>query len=110
MTRKKATTAKNATRATQAGRSSKHRWSAAVTETSDSLDLEPEVFKRGPLAIARSLKRSAESSKKKKSTPYRAAMSMLTFYENRAGKHLTAGQRDNLERAKEHLRKLFGRA
>jgi len=81
-----------------------------VTATSDALDLPSEVFKRSPSAIARSLKRSAEHSKRRKSTPYRSAMSMLTFYENRAGKNLSTRQRNTLERAKDELRKLFGRA
>ena len=85
------------------------RWSARVTATSDALDLEGEVFKRQPVEIARSLKRSAERSKRRKSTPFRSAMSMLTFYENRAGKNLSARQRSNLEKAKLELRKLFGR-
>jgi hypothetical protein len=81
-----------------------------VTATSDALDLEDSVFKRPPAAIARSLKRSAERSKRRKSSPYRSAMSMLTFYENRAGKNLSARQRTNIEKAKDELRKLFGRA
>lgn len=86
------------------------RWSARVTATSDALDLEGEVFKRTPIEIARSLKRSAERSKRRKSTPYRSAMSMLTFYENRAGKNLSARQHTKIEQAKLELRKLFGRA
>jgi hypothetical protein len=85
------------------------RWSARVTETSDALDLAPATFKRAPSAIARSLKLSAERSKRRKSSPYRSAMSMLTFYENRAGKNLSARQRSKLEAAKAELRKLFGR-
>jgi hypothetical protein len=73
------------------------------------MDLEPSVFKRGPRAIALSLKRSAERSSRRKSAPYRAAMSMLTFYENRAGRNLSAAQKKTLERAKDELRKLFDR-
>jgi hypothetical protein len=92
-----------------AAKSQPRRWSAKVTATSDALDLDSAVFKRTPSAIARSVKRSAERSKRRKSTPYRSAMSMLTFYENRAGKNLSARQRNNLERAKDELRKLFGR-
>jgi hypothetical protein len=86
------------------------RWSKQVTERSDALDLESKVFMRTPAAIARSLKRSAERSKRRKSSPYRSAMSMLTFYENRAGKNLSAKKRQTLERAKEELKKLYGRA
>ena len=86
------------------------RWSAKVTRESDALDLEPEVFKgRSPKAVADSLKRSAERSRKRKSSPYRSAMSMLTFYINRAGKTLPAARRRVLERAKDELRKDFGR-
>jgi hypothetical protein len=80
------------------------------TEGSDALDLEEGVFTwQDPARIARSLKRSAESSDRRKSSPYRSAMSMLTFYVNRAGKELDADQREVLERAKDELRKAFGR-
>lgn len=86
-------------------------WSARVTQESDALDLEPAVFKHdSPLAIARSLKRSAERSKRRKSSPYRSAMSMLTFYVNRGGTNLSKRRLSVLERAKDELRKLFGRA
>ena len=86
------------------------RWSRGVTERSDALDLEPSVLtKRSARAIAVSLKRSAERSRRRKSSPYRSAMSMLTFYVNRAGKRLPAARRRTLERAKDELRRLFGR-
>ena len=86
------------------------RWSADVTRRSDALDLEPSVFTaRQPADIARSLKRSAEHSHRRKSEPYRSAMSMLTFYINRAGDNLPAKQKRVLEDAKGELRKLFGR-
>ena len=89
----------------------KRRWSQRVTEESDALDLQGGVFRlRDPKAIARSLKRSAEHSRRRKSDPYRSAMSMLTFYINRAGKNLGARQRRTLERAKDALRSEFGRA
>ena len=86
------------------------RWSAEVTEHSDALDLEEGIFKSGsPAEIARSLKSSAERSKRRKSSPYRSAMSMLTFYVNRAGKNLSPGRRKKLEAAKGKLRELFGK-
>jgi len=86
-------------------------WSARVTHESDALDLEPAVFKHdNPRAIARSLKRSAERSRRRKSSPYRSAMSMLTFYVNRGGTNLGKRRLSILERAKSELRKLFGRA
>jgi hypothetical protein len=79
-----------------------------VTQTSDALDLEKGVFtKKSPRAIATSLKRSAEMSKRRKSTPFRSAMSMLTFYQNRGGKDLSASARRMLDVAKEELRSLF---
>lgn len=79
-------------------------------ETSDALDLPPHMFEqRSPRAIAQSLKRSAERSKRRKSSPFRSAMSMLTFYINRAGKNLSATRRRTLERAKDELRALFAR-
>ena len=91
-------------------RKPKRRWSARVTRESDALDLKKGVFsKRSPKAIARSLKRSAERSHRRKSDPYRSAMSMLTFYVNRAGRKLPAGRKKVLQRAKEELRKEFGR-
>lgn len=78
--------------------------------TSDALDLEKGVFtRRSPRAVALSLKRSAERSKRRKSAPFRSAMSMLNFHLNRAGKGMSASQRDVLERAKDELRKLYGR-
>ncbi len=86
------------------------RWSQQVTEHSHALALEPGVFKlKSAKAIAASLKRSAEASKQRKSDPYRSAMSMLVFYINRAGKQLSAGDRQRLEKAKDELRKLFDR-
>ena len=86
------------------------RWSRRVTETSNALDLDSGVFARhDPKSIARSLKRSAERSRRRKSEPYRSAMSMLTFYINRAGKNLSTVQRKRLEAAKNELRKLYGR-
>jgi hypothetical protein len=86
------------------------RWSQRVTETSDSLDLEPGVFTlEDPRRIALSLKRSAERSRRRKADPFRSAMSMLTFYLNRAGRQLPATQRARLEAAKDELRALFDR-
>ena len=92
-------------------RKNTRRWSQRVTRTSDALDLELGVFrKRSPRAIARSLARSAEASTRRKAPPYRSAMSMLTFYVNRAGRGLSARDRQTLTRAKQELRKLYGRA
>jgi hypothetical protein len=86
------------------------KWSQDVTEHSDALDLEEGVFtKDDPTEVAKSLKRSAERSDRRKSDPYRSAMSMLTFYINRAGKDLDRHQKRVLEEAKDELRKEFGR-
>ena len=90
--------------------SSSGKWSAGVTRHSDALDLEREVFKRSPTTIARSLKRSAERSRRRKASPYQSAMSMLTFFINRAGKGLSPARRRKLEAAKGKLRQAFGRA
>jgi hypothetical protein len=69
------------------------KWSAKVTETSDAMDLEKDVFKsRSPEHIAASEKRSAERSHRGKSSPFRSAMSMLTFYINRGGKPVVIAQ------------------
>jgi len=92
-------------------RRKQRKWSAEVARRSEALDLEPGVFtKSSPTAIARSLKRSAEASDRRKSTPFRSAMSMLTFYINRAGKNLPPRRRRVLESAKEKLRQQFGRS
>jgi hypothetical protein len=86
------------------------KWSHDVTEHSDALDLQRDVFKLDdPKKIAASLKRSAERSHRRKSAPYRSAMSMLTFYINRAGHNLAAKRKRVLERAKDELRKAFGK-
>ena len=83
------------------------KWSKEVTEHSDALDLEHEVFKKkSPKAVAQSLKRSAEHSRRR-SSPFHSAMSMLTFYINRAGKDLDPKQKRVLEDAKDELRELF---
>ena len=86
------------------------KWSQDVTEHSDALDLEEGVStKDDPAEVAASLKKSAEKSERRKSDPYRSAMSMLTFYINRAGKDLEPKQKQVLEQAKDELRKAFGR-
>jgi Protein of unknown function (DUF3175) len=87
------------------------RWSARVTKNSNALDLERDVFKsKDPHKVALSLKRSAKQSKRRKGTPYQSAMSMLNFYINRAGKNLPQKQKRVLERAKDEVREVFGRA
>ena len=87
------------------------RWSQEVTEHSDALSLEKGVLTlKDPTKIALSLKRSAERSQRRKSGPFRSAMSMLTFYINRAGKSLSDADRARLKKAKDELRKLFHRA
>jgi hypothetical protein len=86
------------------------KWSAAVTQRSDALDLEHGVFaKRSPRQIALSLKRSAERSQRRKTTPFQSAMSMLNFYINRAGSNLPAARKAVLQHAKEELRHEFHR-
>jgi Protein of unknown function (DUF3175) len=91
--------------------SKSRRWSAEVTKHSDALDLEHNVFRsKDPRKIARSLKRSAERSSRRKGTPYQSAMSMLNFYINRAGKNLPLKQKRILQSAKNELRDVFGRA
>lgn len=88
----------------------KSRWSQHVTDTSNALDLDPGVFTwHDPGQIALSLKNSAEHSQRRKTDPFRSAMSMLTFYINRAGRQLPAEQRACLEAAKDELRMLFGK-
>jgi len=111
MTKQKRPTASKAkTNKRGPGAAAKKKWSQAVTRHSGALDLEASVFTReDPKAIAASLKRSAERSHRRKSEPYRSAMSMLTFYINRAGANLPQARRRVLERAKAALREAFGR-
>jgi hypothetical protein len=86
------------------------KWSAGVTEHSNAMDLKKDVFKsKDPDKIAASLKHSAEESDRRKASPFQSAMSMLNFYENRAGRNLSKRQRAPLEKAKNKLRKLFGK-
>jgi hypothetical protein len=91
-------------------RSASRRWSKRVTETSNAMDLESGVFKKpSARSIALSLKRSVERSRRRKSEPFRSAMSMLNLYINRAGKNLSPSRRQVLERAKTELRRVFHR-
>ena len=91
-------------------RKTKRKWSQEVTQHSDALDLEPGIFtKKDPGTIAASLARSAEKSTRRKTSAFRSALSMLTFYINRAGKSLPQAQRKRLEQAKERLRERFHR-
>jgi hypothetical protein len=91
-------------------KSSTKKWSAKVTKESDALDLEKDIFKsKDPDKIAKSLKHSADESHKRKASPFQSAMSMLNFYENRAGRNLSKRQKAPLEKAKIKLRKLYGR-
>jgi hypothetical protein len=92
-------------------RKASSRWSSEVTRHSNALDLHKGVFTYDdPRRIARSLKRSAERSKRRRAEPYRSALSMLTFYINRAGKNLPAARKRVLDRAKDELRQQFRRA
>ena len=88
----------------------RRRWSANVTRHSNALDLEPGVFAfEDPKRIAASLRHSAEASRRRKADPFRSALSMLTFYINRAGANLSARRRRLLMRAKDELRRQYGR-
>ena len=89
---------------------SRNRWSRRVTLHSNALELDKGVFNRSSTGIARSLKRSADRSKRRKTDAFRSAMSMLSFYINRAGRNLSATKRRRLETAKERLRKLYRRS
>jgi hypothetical protein len=110
---RKTKTAPRRRRATARGKTahSGRRWSRHVTEHSDALTLDRNVFTwKDPKRIAASLKRSAERSRRRKANPYRSALSMLTFYINRAGRNLPASRKKTLMRAKDELRRQFGKA
>ena len=109
-TRKSAPRKAGSARGGSARKRTPKRWSQRVTEHSDALDLQQGVFKlTDPKKIAASLKRSAEHSSRRKAGAYRSALSMLTFYINRAGKGLPKTQRARLERAKGELKRAFGK-
>jgi len=109
-TRKSASRKAGSARRGSASKKTPNRWSQRVTEHSDALDLKQGVFKlTDPKKIAASLKRSAERSSRRKAGAYRSALSMLTFYINRAGKGLPKTQRARLERAKGELKRAFGK-
>lgn len=89
---------------------SKQKWSQDVTDNSDAMDLKRGVFKqRSAKKVADSLKHSAEESPRRKASPFQSAMSMLTFYINRAGNQLSKSRLATLNRAKDALRRDFGR-
>ena len=88
----------------------KRKWSAGVTEHSDAMTLENKVFTGSATEIAKSLKRSAERSKRRKASPFQSAMSMLTFYINRGGKNLSAARKKKLNAAKDKLRDEYGKS
>ena len=101
---------KPASKKTATGKPAPKKWSKKVTEHSDAMDLEKDVFKqKDPKKIAESVKRSAEKSNRKKAGPFQSAMSMINFYENRGGKNISAAQKKVLDKSKNELRKLFGR-
>lgn len=86
------------------------KWSQHVTQTSNAMTLDEGVFSRDdPRSIARSLKRSAERSQRRKADPYRSAMSMLSFYINRVGSKLGVRRLAKLQQAKQELRELYGK-
>lgn len=110
-TARRKTSARSSTTARKhSKRAAPKRWSQRVTRESAALDLKRGVFKlTSPKRIAASLKRSAEHSSRRKTGAYRSALSMLTFYINRAGTTLPKAQRTRLERAKVELKRAFGR-
>lgn len=110
MTSRRGASSRKEKRTAQHSHGKSRNWSYRVTHESNALDLKQKVFTLdSPKKIAASLKRSAEQSHRRKSDPYRSAMSMLTFFINRAGRNLPADRRKVLEHAKTELRRQFGR-
>ncbi|MEP6595174.1 MAG: DUF3175 domain-containing protein [Ginsengibacter sp.] len=107
---KKITREKEKERKPSAKKAVPKKWSKHVTEHSNAMDLEKDVFKlKDPKKIAASIKRSAEKSKRKKAGSFLSAMSMINFYKNRGGKNISASQKKVLDKSKDELRKDFGR-
>jgi tRNA(adenine34) deaminase len=73
------------------------RWSAKVK--TDSTKPAPGIFKKSAKEIAENLSKKSVSPK----GPGQA-MQMLSFYENRGGKNLSAERKHTLENAKDILR------
>jgi hypothetical protein len=110
MIKKKTTPKKAAPKKSGTKKAAPKKWSKSVTEHSNAMDLEKDIFKsKDPKEIAASVKKSAEKSKRKKAGPFQSAMSMINFYENRGGKNISPVQKKILDQSKEELRKLFGR-
>ena len=109
MTKRSSEPGRKGARRARSAEEPRRKWSRTVTERSNALDLERAVFKLPPREMARSLKRSADRSTRRKASPFRSAISMLTFYENRAGRNLSASRKQAIECAKQELRKLYGR-
>jgi hypothetical protein len=86
------------------------RWVRKVQSTSDAMDLPPDLFKRSPRGIAEGLKKAVTESRRTKGTKFQSAMSMLNYFINRGGKGISASRRKNLEKAKDELRRVFGKA
>jgi hypothetical protein len=103
------TSARKGSRPARTDQRPRRKWSREVTSRSDALDLERGLFKLAPREMARSLARSADRSARRKASPFRSAISMLTFYENRAGRNLSPSSKRAIRKAKEELRKLYGR-
>jgi hypothetical protein len=93
----------------RAPKSSGRKWSARVSKTSDALDLKKGAFKGSARQIADAVERASKSSGRRKSSPYRSAVSMISFYENRGGKNLSPGRRRTLQKAKADLKRDFGK-
>ena len=108
--KRKKSTAKKLTSKKTTKETAPKKWSKKITQTSNAMDLESDIFKsKNPKKIALSVKHSAERSKRRKVGPFQSAMSMINFYENRAGDNLSAAQKKVLDDSKNELRKLFGR-
>jgi hypothetical protein len=107
---KRSTSARKKSTSERPRKSKGKKWSGKVTAASNAMDLEENIFKSNSAKhIASSVKKSAERSKRRKGTALQSAMSMLNFYENRAGKNLSSTRKETIDRAKGELRKLFGK-
>jgi hypothetical protein len=109
-TTKKKAVKRSASKKAGSKKSAVKKWSKNVTEHSNAMDLEKDIFKsKDPKKIAASVKRSAEKSTRRKAGPFQSAMSMINFYENRGGDNISDAQKKVLDKSKNELRKLFGR-
>lgn len=93
----------------QTATSADRQWPDKITANSDNPDVKENIFESSdPEKIAQSLKKAADENQNIKSSPFRVAMSRLTFYINMKSANVAASQKEVLAQAQEKLREAYG--